>query len=154
MSARQRPARQRPGSSSPISRLQPDPEPVRVGEHVRETTTEVPESGNSVGTESVTTEVSESGSSERPKFRTLERKDVRLRGDQLDALAQMTRHVAAARTERSERITENTLVRVAIDLLMDHAGQLHGNTETELRQSVSSAVPESESSEERNHQAG
>lgn len=169
MSARQRPPRQRPGSSSPISRLQPQPEPVRVGEQVRESTTEVsnsvtteqPESGSSVvtnfrssdvATSEVTTsetpevpevepsDVSDSDSSEVPKFRTLERKDVRVRADQLDTLSRLTRQVSAARTDRSERITENTLVRVAIDLLSEHADQLQGNTETELRKSVTTEV--------------
>ena len=35
-----------------------------------------------------------------------------------------------------ERITENTLVRLAIDLLIANAGQLQGSTEDELRRSL------------------
>ena len=35
-----------------------------------------------------------------------------------------------------ERITENTLVRLAIDLLLANAGQLQGSTEDELRRSL------------------
>lgn len=169
MSARQRPARQRPESSSPIKRLQSQPEPVRVGEQVRESTSdvtksessEVPklqtskepkqeltQSGSAGVPESDTSGVSDSGSSDVPKYQTLERKDVRLRADQLDRLAQLTRQVSAARTARSERITENTLVRVAIDLLMSHSSQLRGNSEPELRDSVTSEVQKFGTSED------
>ena len=35
-----------------------------------------------------------------------------------------------------ERITENTLVRLAVDLLLANAGQLEGSTEDELRRSL------------------
>jgi hypothetical protein len=35
-----------------------------------------------------------------------------------------------------ERITENTLVRLAIDLFLASAGQLQGSTEDELRRSL------------------
>lgn len=169
MSARQRPPRQRPESSSPLGRLQSHPEPVRVGEQVRESSSEVPESetselANSQTAEDAksdtsedvpdqppesetsaapqpgTPEVSESGSTGVPKYQTLERKDVRVRADQLDALVRLTRRVSAARTDRSERITENTVVRVAIDMLLDSADQLEGNTEDELRESVTSEV--------------
>lgn len=176
MSARQRPPRQRPESSSPLGRLQSHPEPVRVGEQVRESTSEVPESEtselansqtaedaksdtseapqsgstdvpnqapeseSSAVPQSGTPEVSEYGSSGVPKYRTLERKDVRVRADQLDALTRLTRRVSAARTDRSERITENTVVRVAIDMLLDSADRLEGNTEDELRESVTSEV--------------
>jgi hypothetical protein len=37
-----------------------------------------------------------------------------------------------------ERITENTLIRVAVDLLLARARKLHGLTEDELRKSVTS----------------
>jgi hypothetical protein len=35
-----------------------------------------------------------------------------------------------------QRITENTLIRVAIDILLERKAQLTGNTEEELRKSV------------------
>jgi len=60
----------------------------------------------------------------------------RLRPDQVEALARLRRHLAAQRTQRTERWTDNTLVRVAVDLLLAHADRLHGNTEDELRESV------------------
>jgi hypothetical protein len=36
-----------------------------------------------------------------------------------------------------ERITDNTLIRVAVDLLLTRADQLRGSTEDELRKSLS-----------------
>ena len=38
--------------------------------------------------------------------------------------------------DTGERITENTLIRLAIDLLIAKAGQLHGSTEGKLRRSL------------------
>ena len=46
--------------------------------------------------------------------------------DRVDAFAVLTRR----RTRRGgERLTDNTLIRIAVDLLLDRADQLHGNTE-------------------------
>ena len=41
----------------------------------------------------------------------------------------------AGRAIQGERTTENTLIRLTIDLIAN-AGQLHGSTEGELRQSL------------------
>lgn len=38
---------------------------------------------------------------------------------------------------KAERITENTLMRVAVDLLLSKASELEGLTEEELRASLS-----------------
>lgn len=78
-----------------------------------------------------------------PKFARLMRKDARVRADQDLALTRLTRSVMAARTVKAERITENTLIRVAIDLLLAHAHELHGSTEDELRHSVTPEAPTS-----------
>ncbi|MEU5483476.1 hypothetical protein [Streptomyces mirabilis] len=72
-----------------------------------------------------------------PKWTTLERKEARLRADQLSALADLRRHLGAHRRDRSEIITDNTLIRVAVDLLLQgHAHRLHGDTEEDLLASV------------------
>jgi hypothetical protein len=71
-----------------------------------------------------------------PRYLTLVRTETRIREDQAAALAVLRRRVAAARTDKRERITDNTLVRVAIDLLLAHADELAGNTEEEIRRSV------------------
>jgi len=76
--------------------------------------------------------------SQIPKWQRLERKELRLRADQLDELARIRRTLNRQRGGEGERITENTLIRVAVDMLLGRAGKLHGTTEDELRKSVTS----------------
>jgi len=80
------------------------------------------------------------------KYARLTRKETRVREDQYVALTQLARALMRRRTTRRERITENTLVRVAIDLLLANADQLIGDTETELLHSVTSKHPHSRTS--------
>jgi hypothetical protein len=82
-----------------------------------------------------TAEVTES---QTPKWQSLERKELRLRADQLDELARIRRALNRQRGGEGERITENTLIRVAVDVLLGRAGRLRGTTEDELRKSVTS----------------
>ncbi|MEL6788103.1 MAG: hypothetical protein AAFO76_11980 [Cyanobacteria bacterium J06607_15] len=83
-----------------------------------------------------TTEVSESQADEVPKYLTLVRKEARLREDQLDSLTSLARSLNRKRKGSGERITENTLIRVAVDLLMNQSDKLQGTTEAELSASV------------------
>jgi hypothetical protein len=76
--------------------------------------------------------------SQMPKWQRLERKELRLRADQMDELARIRRTLNRQRGGEGERITENTLIRVAVDILLAHAGKLRGTTEDELRKSVTS----------------
>jgi hypothetical protein len=76
--------------------------------------------------------------SQVPKWQRLERKELRLRADQLDELARLRRTLNRQRGGEGERITENTLIRVAVDMLLGRAGKLRGTTEDELRNSVTS----------------
>jgi hypothetical protein len=76
--------------------------------------------------------------SQVPKWQRLERKELRLRADQLDELARIRRTLNRQRRGEGERITENTLIRVAVDMLLGRAGKLRGTTEDELRKSVTS----------------
>lgn len=72
-----------------------------------------------------------------PLYRRLARKEARLREDQFIALSRLVRVLARRRTSRSgPRLTENTLIRVAIDLLLARAEQLAGDTEDEIRASA------------------
>ncbi len=71
-----------------------------------------------------------------PRYLQLERKELRVRLDQADDLARLTRRLNRARRGTGERITDNTLIRVAIDLLLQHSDQLAGTTEQELRESA------------------
>ncbi|MFB9594063.1 hypothetical protein [Streptomyces racemochromogenes] len=96
------------------------------------------DSGTSEVPESVSSEVPNFGSSDddQPKWKTLERKEVRLRAGQLTDLAELRRRVSAQRTDKSEIITDNTLIRIAVDLLLLQSGRMKGNTEHELRMSM------------------
>jgi hypothetical protein len=76
-----------------------------------------------------------------PKFARMTRKEARVREDQYAALSTLARTLMRRRRVKDERITENTLIRVAIDLLLAHQDQLRGATEDELRESVTSTLP-------------
>jgi hypothetical protein len=62
----------------------------------------------------------------RPKY-------VQIRPEQWNRLDELARALQDARTQKVERITSNTLIRVAIDALLEHEDLLTGNTEAELR---------------------
>jgi len=72
---------------------------------------------------------------EGPRYLDFTRKEARLRDDQIAALATRARALQRA-ANPSERITDNTLIRVAVDLLLTRADELHGATEDELRRSI------------------
>jgi hypothetical protein len=74
-----------------------------------------------------------------PPYLQLVRKETRIRERQYDDLTDLARRLERRRpTKQGERITENTLIRVAIDLLLEKAGRLDGHTEDEIRRSASS----------------
>ena len=70
------------------------------------------------------------------RYDELERKETRIRGDQYEALTRIQRALNKARGGEGERITENTLIRVAIDLLLAGENSISGRTEAEIRNSV------------------
>lgn len=53
-----------------------------------------------------------------PKYLTYVRKECRLRPDQLDALTALARKLNREIKEKGERITENSLIRLAVDELL------------------------------------
>jgi hypothetical protein len=72
-----------------------------------------------------------------PKYLALERKEARLRGDQVDSLASLARRVNRQKLSRGgERITENTLIRVAVDWLLSQKDYVGGSTEEEIRRGL------------------
>lgn len=89
-----------------------------------------------------------------PLFARLARKEVRVRDDQLMDLATVSKRLMRARAVRVERITDNTLIRVAIDLLLTHQADLSGSTEAELLDSVTSGLRHSRSSAQPNLRTG
>lgn len=76
-----------------------------------------------------TDDASHGASTERPATRP---KTARIRADQWTRLDDLARHLHDARSVKVERITSNTLIRVAIDGLLVHGGRLHGDTEEQL----------------------
>jgi hypothetical protein len=70
------------------------------------------------------------------RFDQYERKEARLREDQYSQLTSESRRLNRQRRGRGERITENTLIRVAIDLLLAKRSDLQGVDEAELRRSL------------------
>jgi hypothetical protein len=58
-----------------------------------------------------------------PPYLTYVRKECRLRPDQLDALTALARRLNRERKGKGERITENTLIRWAVDLLLEKLAQ-------------------------------
>lgn len=69
-------------------------------------------------------------------YSALQRKETRIREDQRNALTMHARRLSKSKGAGGRRITDNTLVRVAIDLLLAHSSELAGTTEDELRHSV------------------
>lgn len=80
------------------------------------------------------------GNESVPKFQQLIRKEARVREDQYAALSALARMLMRSRAARAERITENTLIRIAIDLLLEHRDLLRGSNEDALRKSASSGL--------------
>lgn len=70
------------------------------------------------------------------RFTDFERKETRLRTDQQNALTEHARRLNRSKGVGGQRITDNTLIRVAIDLLLSRADKLAGRDEAELRRSL------------------
>jgi hypothetical protein len=114
--------------------LSPEPAPVEAtGGGESEPT---PKSGNALVTPPSTQalpEVMEHVVSSHTHYTELVRKELRLHADQADELTVLASKVQRARRAKGERITDNTLIRVAVDLLLARQQELVGSTEDELR---------------------
>ena len=67
-----------------------------------------------------------------PLYLRLVRKEARLREEQYAALTQHARRLSRARRGQGARITENTLIRIAVDLLLERIDRAAGADEYEL----------------------
>ncbi|MGI8748485.1 MAG: hypothetical protein ACR2J4_09095 [Deinococcus sp.] len=91
-------------------------------------------------TNSVTLQLPDSRTSDIPKYARLTRKEARLREDQYEMLTRLARRLnRSKRRDASERITENTLIRIAVDYLIEHVNELGGSTEEELLRSINAS---------------
>lgn len=87
-------------------------------------------------TEFAPTELSESEIDRVPKYQTLDRKEARLRPDQVEGLTKLTKALNRKRRGEGERITDNTLIRIAVDLLLKRTDEVTGKTEAEIQQNL------------------
>ena len=71
-----------------------------------------------------------------PKYLRLERKELLIWPDQITSLSILARVLNRNRGGAGERITTNTLIRVAASLLLSRSQDLAGTTEEELRHSL------------------
>ncbi len=71
-----------------------------------------------------------------PSYLGFVRKDTRLREDQLEALTSQARRLNRAKRNTGVRITENTLIRVAVDLLLSRMERASGDDEAALLRSL------------------
>lgn len=84
--------------------------------------------------------VGESGTEEAPKFLSYEVVTARLRSDQVDMLSELERQIRRARRRKGERITKNSLLRAAVDVLAKLQFDVRGiGSEEELRERVLAA---------------
>ncbi|WP_227471667.1 hypothetical protein [Paenarthrobacter sp. YJN-5] len=72
----------------------------------------------------------------RAHYTELIRKELRLHPGQSADLTILTVTIHNKKRGRGERITDNTLMRIALDLLLERKHELQGTTEDELRASV------------------
>ncbi len=78
--------------------------------------------------------VAEPKATKKPSWEEMDRKEVRVYGDQVLALTTLRMKINKGK-KGPERITDNTLIRTAIDLLLQHQDELGGVTENEIRAS-------------------
>lgn len=126
--------RSSPSPASAVARpkLQPLVEALRVGDRPSPPAGDTPAEPASVAPAAAP-----GRADDRPKYLTLIRKEARLTAAQLSALGEVRRRLVQERADRTaEPITDNTLIRVAVDLLLDRADLLHGSTEEDIRRSA------------------
>jgi hypothetical protein len=71
-----------------------------------------------------------------PEYLRLVRKETRLREDQLNQLTLHARRLSRAKTRSGPRITDNTLIRVAVDLLLARIERASGDDEAAILESL------------------
>ncbi|WP_284253640.1 hypothetical protein [Pseudolysinimonas kribbensis] len=82
------------------------------------------------------TRMESSSGSPEARYLGFVRKDIRLRDDQLEALTVHARRLNRAKRNTGVRITENTLIRVAIDVLLARVEKVAGDDEAALLRSL------------------
>lgn len=71
-----------------------------------------------------------------PTYLRLVRKETRLRDDQQNQLTVEARRLNRAKAAGTPRITDNTLIRIAVDLLLDRVSRASGDDEASILRSL------------------
>ena len=71
-----------------------------------------------------------------PTYLRLVRKETRLREDQQNQLTLEARKLNRAKAVGTPRITDNTLIRIAVDLLLDRVSRASGDDEASILRSL------------------
>lgn len=116
-------------------------EPEKADQLTESVTNRLTDSVTNKLTDSVTNKLTESVSNRVPKYLQLKRREARIHEDQADELTLLTRQLNLLRTHPDgttvgERITDNTLIRLGIELLLERKHELSGATEEELARSL------------------
>jgi hypothetical protein len=124
----------RPAASSPAEVQTP----VQQSPEVRSTEVQTPEVAKpSLGRRTAQAQPrAAAAASGLPKYLRLERKELLIWPDQITSLSILARRLNRNRGGAGERITTNTLIRVAASLLLSRSQDLAGTTEEELRRSL------------------
>jgi len=69
-------------------------------------------------------------------YESLKPKTLRFHERQSDEILALLKRLQANRADRTERLTENTLIRIAVELLLDRQAELEGSNEAELAASL------------------
>ena len=73
---------------------------------------------------------------ELPTYMRLVRKETRLREDQQNQLTLEARRLNRAKAAGTPRITDNTLIRIAVDLLLERVARADGDDESSILRSL------------------
>ena len=73
---------------------------------------------------------------ELPTYLRLVRKETRLREDQQNQLTLQARRLNRAKAAGTPRITDNTLIRIAVDLLLERVARAAGDDESSILRSL------------------
>lgn len=117
------PANPERGPTPQVEAPAPTPEPAR--EAPRSITSRPPKRGAPIVAEEL-----------GPAYLRFVRKETRLREDQQNQLTLAARRLNRAKAPGAPRITDNTLIRVAVDLLLSRIERASGDDEVALLESI------------------
>jgi hypothetical protein len=119
-----------------LERLDPEPVAIPADSTPQAESTQAPSAAAQPDLAPAQTRATQAPGPASGGYLSFERKETRLRADQYAGLTQEARRLNKAKATGGERITENTLICIAIDLLFKRVEDLVSSTEGELRNSV------------------